>query len=363
MARVPPKLDKERAKIYEKYKEYLDTLLISENTRQNYRRIIQTFLKNHRKITQKTISKFLREHPRQNYLVSLKYLCRCLNISNIEFPSTKRLRQLKPRKEPLTIPRKKLFDYLKKIIPLAEEKARDYEKKAIESKKKYFNITDKYAKDFEKRKNMAFKEYKYYNKKYTDYLDLKVILLLLLDYGTRIREILELRTTDINFSKKKITFHTKTHKDRILNIKNSTLENLKNLINIKGLIIPSGDIRKDFEGEFIFYSHYTEKKPNKYEANQKNLLLLRKLKYDLFRRDLSALLNELKLPSLVKTHLFRRSLINYLIEDKNLDIFTVANFMEQSPQTAEKYLSEKTKEAKKKKVFEILSKNELRITT
>ena len=65
----------------------------------------------------------------------------------------------------------------------------------------------------------------------------------------------------------------------------------------------------------------------------------------------------------MKTHLFRRSLINYLIEDKNLDIFTVANFMEQSPQTAEKYLSEKTKEAKKKKVFEILSKNELRITT
>jgi len=363
MARVPPKLDKGREEIYKKFKEYIDTLLISENTRQNYRRIIQTFLKNHRKITQKTITKFLQKHPRQNYLIGLKYLCRCLNISNIEFPSTKRLRQLKPRKEPLTISRKKLFDYLKQIIPLAEKKTEEYKKKVIESKKKYFSITDKYTKDFEKRKNMAFKEYKYYNKKYTDYLDLKVILLLLLDYGTRIREILELRTTDINFSKKKITFHTKTHKDRILNIKNSTLENLKNLINIKGLIIPSGDIRKDFEGEFIFYSHYTEKKPNKYEANQKNLLLLRKLKYDLFRRDLSTLLNELKLPSLVKTHLFRRSLINYLIEDKNLDIFTVANFMEQSPQTAEKYLSEKTKEAKKKKVFEILSKDELRITT
>jgi len=355
MARVPPKLDKEREKIYEKYKEYLETLLISENSKEIYRRVVQTFLKNHKKITQKTISQFLREHPRQNYLIALKYLCESIGISDIKFPPSKKLKQLKPRKEPLTIPRKKLFDYIKKIIPLAEKKAEEFKIKAEESKKRYFNITDRYSKDYEKKKRIALKEYKYNYKKFTDFLDLKMILLLLLDYGTRIREILELRTTDINFTKKKITFHTKTHKDRILDIRDYTLENLKNLIDEKGLIIPVGEVERGFEGEFIFYSHYTEKKPNKYETNPKNLLLLRKLKYDLFRRDLQTLIGNSNLPPITKTHTFRRALINYLIEEKNLDILTVASFMEQTTPTVEIYVSERTKEQKKKKVFEIIA--------
>ena len=355
MSRSRLQFGKSQRKILEDFKRYLDNLFITERSKIEYYRAVQTFLKQHRQITQKTITEFLQKHPRFNYLTALKNLCRCLNISNIQFPPSKRLKIIKPRKEPLHIPRETLYNYIKRLIPLAEKKAEEYKQKAEEFKKKYLSITDRYAKNYEKRKKRALKDYRYNYKKYCDFLDLKVILLLLLDYGTRIRELLELRTTDINFTKKKITFHTKTHKDRILDIRDYTLENLKNIIDEKGLIIPVGEVERGFEGEFIFYSHYTEKKPNKYETNQKNLLLLRKLKYDLFRRDLSTLMENSNLPPLTKTHAFRRALINYLIEEKNLDILTVASFMEQTTPTVEIYVSERTKEQKKKKVFEIIA--------
>jgi len=355
MTRTPPQLGKNQREIYSIFQKYLENLFINENSKETYRRAIQVFLKEHSRITQKTITKFLQKHPRIYYLVALKYLCKCLNIADIEFPPSKRLKIIKPRKEPLNIPREMLYNYIKRLVPLAERKADEYKKKAEEFKKKYFSITDRHSKNYEKRKRKALKEYRYNYKKYMDFSDLKIILLLLLDYGIRIREALELRTGNIDFSKKRIVFHTKTHKDRILDIRDYTLKNLKNLIDEKGLIMPIGEVERGFEGEFIFYSHYTEKKPNKYEANQKNLLLLRKLKYDLFRRDLSSLMENSSLPPLTKTHTFRRALINYLIEEKNLDILTVASFMEQTTPTVEIYVSERTREQKKKKVFEIIA--------
>jgi len=361
MSRTPPRLGKKQAEIYSIFQKYLDNLFISETTKQNYRRAVQVFLKEHNQITQKTITKFLQKHPRNIYLVALKYLCKCLNITNIQFPPSKRLKIIKPRKEPLHIPRETLYNYIKKLVPLAEQRAEEYKKKAEEFKKKYLSITDRYAKDYEKRKRRALKDYRYNYKKFCDFLDLKVILLLLLDYGIRIREALELRTGNIDFFKKRIIFHTKTHKDRILDIRDYTLENLKNLIDEKGLIVPVGEVERGFEGEFIFYSHYTEKKPNKYESNPENLLLLRKLKYDLFRRDLQTLIGNSNLPPITKTHTFRRALINYLIEEKNFDILTVASFMEQTTPTVEIYVSERTREQKKKKVFEIIAEEDKKL--
>jgi len=355
MTRTPPRLGRSQQQIYTTFKKYLDSLFISETTKENYRRAVQVFLKEHRQITQKTVTKFLQNHPRDVYLVALKYLCKCLNINNIEFPPSKRLKTIKPRKEPLNIPRETLYNYIKQLIPLAEKKIEEYKKKAEEFKKKYFSITDRHSKDYEKRKRKALREYKYHYKKFCDFMDLKVILLLLLDYGIRIREALELKTGNIDFEKKRIIFHTKTHKDRILDVRDYVLENLRNLIEVKGLMVPVGEVEKGFEGDYVFYTHYTQVKPNKYESDPKGLLLLRKLKYDLFRRDLSTLMQDSSLPPLTKTHTFRRALINYLLEEKNLDILTVASFMEQTTTTVEIYVSERTREKKKKKVFEIIA--------
>ena len=361
MSRSRPQLGKSQRKILEDFEKYLDELFISERSKIEYYRAVQTFLKQHRQITQKTITEFLQKHPRFNYLTALKNLCRCLNISDIRFPSSKRLKIIKPRKEPLNIPRETLYNYVKQLIPLAEKKIEEFKKKAEEFKKKYFSITDRHSKDYEKRKRKALREYKYHYKKFCDFMDLKVILLLLLDYGIRIREALELKTGNIDFDKKRIIFHTKTHKDRILDVRDYVLENLRNLIEVKGLMVPIGEVEKGFEGDYVFYTHYTQVKPNKYESSPKGLLLLRKLKYDLFRRDLSTLMEDSSLPPLTKTHTFRRALINYLIEDKNLDILTVASFMEQTTPTVEIYVSERTREKKKKKVFEIIAKEDKKL--
>lgn len=292
-------------KILEKWREFKrhldENYFICENTKQLYLRAINSFFKAHKKITQGTVIKFLQTHRRIYYLQGLKYYCNYKNIQNIKFPKARLVEA--PRKEPVVYPREQIKEMLKKIMPEIERK-------------------------------------KYY--------DLKYILLIFLNTGARYREVLELKYKNINFKENYIIFVTKGDQRRKVFISSEFSQELYNYFNEKGLI---GNM-------FCFYEDYTKAIKNKYEENDRGILLLRQVKRMRFLKELENV-DEKIYEIFRRTHGFRRTTVNYL-RKKGLDIYDIAQFIgHRSPETTQLYFSQATKEEAIRKGFKVLNSEDI----
>ena len=289
-------------KILEKwmdFKKYLDeNYFVCENTKQTYLRAINSFFKNYKKISQGTITKFLKSHRRIYYMQSLKHFCKFKNIQNIKFPPSNKIE--KPRREPTSYSLEYLQQLLEKVMPEIE-------------RKKYF--------------------------------DLKYILLILISTGSRFREAIELKYKDFNFDKYIVNFTTKGDKKRKSYLPSQLCQELKAFFDEKGLI---GNM-------FCFYEDYTKTPLNKYEKNEQGILLLRQVKRMRFLKELENVDEEIY-EIFRKSHSFRRTLINELWK-RGKDLYSVSKFIgHKSTTTTERYFNETTKEKAIKECFDILNK-------
>lgn len=286
---------------WEKFKKYLDeNYFICENTKQVYLRSINSFFNSHRMISQNTIIQFLKTHRRIYYLQSLKYYCDYKNIQDIKFPKARIIEA--PEVEQVVYPRELIKQTLNQLIPKLE-------------KKKYF--------------------------------DLKYILLIYFHTGARCREVLELKYKDLDFKNNIIWFTTKGNKRRKVYISKDFSQELYDYFYEKGLI----------ENMYCFYGEYTKAIKNKYEEDDRGILLLRQAKIMKFLQELRNI-DEEAYNIFRKTHSFRRTTINEL-RNKGLDIFDISQFIGHvSMNTTQKYFSQATKEYAIRKGFNALNSEE-----
>lgn len=149
--------------------------------------------------------------------------------------------------------------------------------------------------------------------------------------GARIVEVLKLRLGDINFQSNEITFYTKGNDWRIVPVPSHFLSQLYNyLTQEKGIL----------KNELCFFTN-TENRHAAYVLLQQKVL--------------KENLTDDETGFLLKTHSFRRAIINYILEKTSGDIVAAQEFVGHSDiGITQRYLSDAYKKSAREKAIKVL---------